>query len=120
MFDASNLAASVKGATVQNIIEANKVIHKVKSEEVALKFQFLGDENALELVIFSDASLGNLPDGHFIMNDFGEKWKIFTIVFTIVFSSSWRIVSSRSGLLADLLPYSTIVFSKGQVSFLRH
>ena len=43
MFDASNLAASVKGATVQNI-EANKVICKSKSEEVALKFQFLGDE----------------------------------------------------------------------------
>ena len=39
MFDVSNLAASVKGATVQNITEANKVIHKLKSEEVALKFQ---------------------------------------------------------------------------------
>ena len=72
MFEASNLAAFVKGATVQNIIDDNKVILKLKSEEVALKFQFLGNENALELVIFSDASLGNLPDGgtqdgHFIM-----------------------------------------------------
>ena len=81
MFDASNLAASVKGATVQNIIEANKVIHKLKSEEVALKFQFLGDENALELVIFSDASLGNLPDGHFIMNDFGENGRFSPLSF---------------------------------------
>ena len=72
MFDASNLAASVKDITLQNVIDANKVIRKLKSEKVALKFQFLGDENALELVIFSDASLGNLPEGgtqggHFIM-----------------------------------------------------
>ena len=46
----------MKSATAQNIIEANKVIRKLKSEEAALKFKFLGDENALELVIFSNAS----------------------------------------------------------------
>ena len=28
----------MKGAIVQNVIEANKVIRKLKSEEVALKF----------------------------------------------------------------------------------
>ena len=86
MFDAPSLAASVKGVTMQNIIDANKVIRKLKSEEVALKFQFLGDDNALELVIFSGASLGNLPDGgtqggHFIM--IVGKWKIFTIALAV-------------------------------------
>lgn len=35
---------------------------KRKSEQVTLKFQHLG-KNALNIVVFSDASLGNLPDG---------------------------------------------------------
>lgn len=61
MFDACYLAASLKGAKVQNIIDANKVVGKLKSEDVVLKFQDLEDD--LKLVIFSDASLGNLPDG---------------------------------------------------------
>lgn len=71
LFDASMLASAQKNATVQNIIDANKVIRKLKAEQVALKFHFLGDENSLELVVFSGASLANLPDGgtqggHFI------------------------------------------------------
>ena len=43
--------------------EANKVIKKLKSEHVTLKFQNLGDDDSLKLVVFSDASMGNLPDG---------------------------------------------------------
>ncbi len=35
----------------------------LKSEKVTLRFQHLGNSDALNIVVFSDASLGNLPDG---------------------------------------------------------
>ena len=63
IFDACHLASSLKNATVNNILEANKVIKRLKSETVELKFQHLGDITKVQLLAFSDASLGNLPDG---------------------------------------------------------
>lgn len=63
MFDVSSLASNIKHATVQSIHDTNKVIRKLKSEKVSLKFQHLGNSNALNFKVFSDASLGNLPDG---------------------------------------------------------
>lgn len=63
MFDACILASILKNATVQSIHDTNKVIRKLKSEKVTLRFQYLGNNNALNLTVFSDASLGNLPDG---------------------------------------------------------
>lgn len=63
MFDTCSLASNIKNATVQSIHEVNKVVRKLKSEKVTLKFQNLGNSNDLSLVVFSDASLGNLPDG---------------------------------------------------------
>ena len=63
IFDACHLASSLKNATVNNILEANKVIKRLKSETVELKFQCLGDVTKIQLIAFSDASLGNLPDG---------------------------------------------------------
>ena len=72
MFDASNLASSIKGATVQTIHEANRIVSKLKSKKVILNFQYLGRDSALKMVTFSDASFGNLSDGgtqggHFIV-----------------------------------------------------
>jgi len=63
MFDTCVLAANLKHATVQTMHEANKVVRKLKSEHVTLKFHNLGKEDSLKLVVFSDASMGNLPDG---------------------------------------------------------
>lgn len=63
IFDASNLASNIKDATVQSIHETNKVLRKLKSEKVSLRFQHLGNSDALHVIVFSDASLGNLPDG---------------------------------------------------------
>lgn len=63
MFDTCSLASNIKNATVQSIHEVNRVIRKLKSEKVTLKFQHLGNSDDLSLVVFSDASLGNLPDG---------------------------------------------------------
>ena len=39
------------------------MIKRLKSETVELKFQHLGDVTKVQLLAFSDASLGNLPDG---------------------------------------------------------
>lgn len=63
MCDVSMLASSMKAATVQTLHSVNKLIQKLKSDEVTLKFQHLGKDSALQLVVFSDSSMGNLPDG---------------------------------------------------------
>ncbi|KAK9523757.1 hypothetical protein VZT92_017657 [Zoarces viviparus] len=63
MCDISILASSVKHATVQTLHSANKLVRKLKSEEVILRFQYLGRDSSLKLVVFSDSSMGNLPDG---------------------------------------------------------
>lgn len=63
MFDSCCLASNLKYATMQSIHEANEVIHKLKTEKVSLKFQYLGNNAALQLTVFSDACLGDLPDG---------------------------------------------------------
>jgi hypothetical protein len=62
VFDACNLAQRIKHAHVKDLIDANKLIKRIQSEKVALKFQHVG-EGKLFLVVFSDASLANLPDG---------------------------------------------------------
>ncbi|XP_064616270.1 uncharacterized protein LOC135480371 [Liolophura sinensis] len=82
MFDSSTLAAGVKNATVQNVVELNKVIRKMQAERVVLKFQHLGNTELQQLVVFSDSSLGNLSDGatqggHLIVL-MGAERKIFT------------------------------------------
>lgn len=71
VFDASSLASSLNEAKVKTLQYANKIIKNIKSESVTLKFQNLGHDKDVKLVIFSDSSLGNLPDGgtqggHFI------------------------------------------------------
>ncbi|KAL5006315.1 hypothetical protein ScPMuIL_015121 [Solemya velum] len=72
VFDACCLANRVKNAQVQDILDTNKVVRRLKSETVNLKFQHVGVQEKLKLVLFNDASLGNLPDGgtqggHFIV-----------------------------------------------------
>lgn len=63
MFEACSLTSSWKNARVSDVIELNKVIRKIKSEIVKLNFQYLGDDESLKLVVYSDASLGNMSDG---------------------------------------------------------
>lgn len=61
--DTSILASSTKHATVQTLHCTNKLIRKHKSEEVTLRFQYLRKDSSLKLVVFSDSSMANLPDG---------------------------------------------------------
>lgn len=70
LFEVSCLAGRVKDATVGDIMEANKIIRKLKADKVRLNFLYVGDSD-LQLVVFSDASFANLKDGgsqggHFI------------------------------------------------------
>lgn len=64
VFDACISASILNSTTVQSIHDANKVIRKLKTDQVTLKFQYLGDNNALNMTDFSDASLQNLPEVH--------------------------------------------------------
>ena len=60
-FNVTDIAGRVKNATVEEAKRVNKIIKKVKSEEVTLKFQPLGQK--LEMHLYTDASFGNLSDG---------------------------------------------------------
>ena len=61
-YDACEISTSVKNATVEDVMQANKVIRKAKSNKVRLRFRDLEDVKRAELISFSDASLhlGNL------------------------------------------------------------
>ena len=62
--DACQHASKIKDGKVEHLQtkEANKVIRRIKSEQVDLKFHNLGS-GQFSLLVYTDASLGNLPDG---------------------------------------------------------
>ena len=62
LFEVNSIAVNIKQSSVKDIININKLIIKAKSSMMSLKYQYLGD-NELSLMVFSDASLGNLKDG---------------------------------------------------------
>ena len=62
-YDVCELSTALKHATVKNILDAiNKVIEKLKSDSLVLKFQCINEEN-VKFLVYSDSSFGNLPDG---------------------------------------------------------
>ena len=61
MYDTCMLASNFSKASVKDLLDANKVISRVKESKLVLKFQQLAEP--LQLVIFADASFANLPDG---------------------------------------------------------
>ena len=62
-YDACEISTSVKNATVEDVIQANKVVRKAKSNTVRLRFRDLGDVKRAEFIFSSDAFPGNLKDG---------------------------------------------------------
>ena len=60
-FDIATVASKLNVSTVEDLKKVNKIIRKVQAEQVCLNFHDLGKQ--LELVLFSDASFGNLSDG---------------------------------------------------------
>ncbi|CAB4000762.1 Hypothetical predicted protein [Paramuricea clavata] len=63
LFDVTSVANNINKGTVQHVLEINKIIGKAKVTKSSLKFQNLGSKEKLKLVVFSDASLGNMPNG---------------------------------------------------------
>ena len=57
------MSNNINRATAQHVLEINKIIGKAKVTKSSLKFQNLGSKNELKLVVFSDAFLGNMPNG---------------------------------------------------------
>ena len=111
IFDASNLASSLKSAKVQTLIEANKIIKKLKSETVTIKFQKLGNGSDIKVLIFSGSSLRNLPDGgtqggHFIVL-IGKNGRISPITWQS--KRIWRVV--RSTLAAQTLAMADTIYN---------
>ena len=60
-FDVATVASKLSVSTVDDMKRVNKIIRKVQAEQVYLNFNDLGEE--IELLLFSDASFGNLADG---------------------------------------------------------
>ena len=63
-FDVLNLSCDInKNPVVSHLIEANKMIRKIKNKESKLVFPNVGTVDDLKIVAFTDASHANLPDG---------------------------------------------------------
>ena len=62
-FEACQASVSFKDVTYKDIQKANKAIRKVKNDEVKIKYPQIGKLAESKFICFSDASLGNLPEG---------------------------------------------------------
>ena len=62
-FDICDMSSKLSCATVDDLLYLNKVIKKVKNQEVTLKFSKLIDLSTLAVECYSDASFGNLMNG---------------------------------------------------------
>ncbi|CAL4101841.1 unnamed protein product, partial [Meganyctiphanes norvegica] len=63
-FDVLELSTSLKHPLREDMFRANKTLKKLKLEESSILFPDLGDPKLMKLVVFSDASHANLPDGY--------------------------------------------------------
>lgn len=63
-FDACELSTHSKHPLVEDAVRANKVIHKIKNSNVRMTLQLNPIvKEQLTLLVYADASFGNLPDG---------------------------------------------------------
>ena len=61
--DVLQLTMSIKHAIVDNLKQANKVVKRVKGENIEIRFPYLSPPKDFCLAAFSDASYANLVDG---------------------------------------------------------
>ena len=85
-YNVLELSNMLKHSTVREILQANKTFKKLKLEECVIKFTSLGEPEDMKLVVFSDASHANLPDGHssgagFIIFLMGKEGKCCPLVW---------------------------------------
>ena len=62
-FDSLELSMSTKHPRVENLLQANKLIRRIKADTYSLAFPKLGNLADIEIILFSDASYANLSDG---------------------------------------------------------
>ena len=62
-FEVLELSCSLKDPQVQHILQANKCVKNFQEDEWKVTFPNLGRIDPLKLIVFSDASHANLPDG---------------------------------------------------------
>ena len=77
-FDIAMTASKLKTSTIEDLKRVNKLLRKVRNDPVSLNFKELGEH--VELLLYSDASFGNLPDGGsqggFVIMALGETGKV--------------------------------------------
>ena len=61
-FDAFQLSTVLNRATQKDAKNANKVLKKMRQNDVKLKFENLGKIDDMHIEVFADASLGNIED----------------------------------------------------------
>ena len=61
-FDCCELSSSVKHVTIEDLLRANKVLSRAKSEPIVLTYKDMGDLSTDKFVCFNDSSFGNLCD----------------------------------------------------------
>ena len=61
--DVLELSCKINNPKVEDLIEANKCLRKACTFESSMYFPNLGDISKYKLVVYSDASHANLPDG---------------------------------------------------------
>lgn len=66
LFDVTKIANNLNKGSVGDILDINKIICKAKNSKLRLKFQSVSanlNEGVLHVVLYTDAALGNMPDG---------------------------------------------------------
>ena len=63
-FESCVMSVVGKNPTIENILNANKAVRKIKSNnDVQLRFPDLGSFSKIEIIVYSDATHASLPDG---------------------------------------------------------
>ena len=62
-FDVCVLSSKMRSPIVENVLHANKVLSRIQSNPLTLKYGNLGDLNKVKVLCYTDASLGNLENG---------------------------------------------------------
>ena len=62
-FGVCQLSSTIKNATVSHLVKANKILRNVKNSPNSIGFTKLFDLKNLKVVVYTDASFANLPNG---------------------------------------------------------
>ena len=63
LFECCTLMSSIKDAKVSDLLHANKLLSRMKSDQVSIKLFDIGNTGKMKLTAYHDASYVNLQDG---------------------------------------------------------